>query len=100
MLQRLNQFICLVKYHYKIQYQCYVSLCIHVYTAKLAENNLSCSENVMYDAVGSTMEMSIHNSMTCSKNVAYASTTETKKDDLKASPMGNVAVYDEISPRK
>ena len=85
-------------YHYNIQYQCYVSLCI--YTAKSAENNLSSSENVVYDAVGSTIEMSTHDSMTCSKNVAYTTMAETKKDDLKASPTGNMVVYDEISARK
>ena len=75
-------------------------LCFILYTARSAEINLSCSENVVYDAVGSTLEMSTHNNMTCSKNVAYSTMIEAKKDDLKASPMGNVAVYDEISPNK
>ena len=71
-----------------------------MYIAKSAENDVSCSEKVVYDAVGSTLEMSTRDNMICSMNVAYTTMTEAKKDGLKASSTGNVAVYDEISTRK
>ena len=52
------------------------------------------------DTVGSTMRMSTHGDMTCSENIAYDSVKQANKDDMKASPTSNTAVYDQVAPRK
>ena len=65
----------LVIYHYEIQYK--FNVLLHV--AKLTGSNVSCSENVVYDAVGSTVKTSTQDNMTCSKNIAYATIKQDKR---------------------
>ena len=68
--------------------------------AKSTNNNVKCSKNVLYDAVGNTIKMSTQDNMTCSKNVAYATIKEVNENELRACPTGSNAVYDETSPGK
>ena len=68
--------------------------------AKLTNNNPSCSENVAFNIVGSTIKMSTQDNMTCSGNIAYASADQVNKDDLRTSTTSNTPVYDEVSLRK
>ena len=63
--------------------------------------NLSCSENVAYDTVGSTIKVSAQDSMTCTKNIAYATVRETiSNDPFKITTTSHTAVYEEVSVKK
>ena len=78
-----------------------VIIMTYLYTlhiAKLTENKLSSSENVMYDAVGGAIKTSTIEEMTCSRNIAYATIKDASEVDLKTTPTGKMAVYDEVSP--
>ena len=74
--------------------------CISHNIAKSTNNNVSCSEGVVCDTVESTIRMSTQEKMTCSENIAYDSVKQANKDNMKASPTNNTAVYDEVAPRK
>ena len=68
--------------------------------AKSTDSNVICSKNALYYNVRSTIQMSTSDSMTCSENVAYASMQQDNNDEMRASLSSNIAVYDEVSPRK
>ena len=68
--------------------------------AKSADNNPSCSENVAYDTIDSTIKISTPDNMTCSKNVAYVTAKQINQNDVRAYPTSNTPVYDEVSLRK
>ena len=56
--------------------------------------HLSCSENVSYDTVGSTVNRSIQANVRCSENVAYA--TVSKAEDNIQNKRSHPAVYEEV----
>ena len=63
--------------------------------AKSTPGDLTCSENMAYDTVGSTLKMSAQAEMTCSEISAYASVSNTK-EDITITSSSHSAVYDEV----
>ena len=63
---------------------------------KNTKKDLSCSENVAYDTVGSTVKTSTPANMPCSKNVAYATVnkTEDNRQSIRIEPK-QATVYEE-----
>ena len=60
-------------------------------------SDLTCSENVAYDTVGSTVQRGAQISVSCSENIAYATVNKTD-DSIQnecTSPM-YAAVYEEM----
>ena len=58
-----------------------VMIMTYLYTlhiAKLTENKLSSSENVMYDVVGGAVKISTQEKLTCSRNIAYATVKKSQ----------------------
>ena len=58
-------------------------------------SHLSCSENVAYDTVGSTVKRSTQANVPCSENVAYA-TAIKKEDSNQNKRTSHAAVYEEV----
>ena len=52
-----------------------------MHVANSLPDNSSCSENVEYDAVGSTLRISPQANVNCSENIAYGTTTSTQERD-------------------
>ena len=72
-----------------------------IFLFKLQEKNtkrhLSCSENVAYETVGSTVERSTQANVSCSENVAYATVNKSEDNiENKCTGLKHVAVYEEM----
>ena len=58
-------------------------------------SDLSCSENVAYDTVGSTVKRSKQANVSCSENIAYATVSKTH-DSIRNPCSSHAAVYEEV----
>ena len=58
-------------------------------------SHVTCSENVAYDTVGSTMKKSTQMNVPCSDNVAYANVIK-KEDNLQNTCTSHAAIYEEV----
>ena len=58
-------------------------------------SHLTCSENVAFDTVGSTVKRSTPANVPCSKNVAYATVNETE-DNIQNEHTSHAPVYEEV----
>ena len=60
------------------------------------QNNFTSSENVSYDTVGRTVNMSTQDNMTFSENISYATVNQVNKETDGNIATSYTAVYDEV----